>query len=365
MTSADDIDSRFMERALQLARKGEGLTRPNPPVGAVIVKRGRIVGEGFHRKAGSAHAEIDALKAAGKRAKDADLYVTLEPCSTHGKTPPCTDAILAAGVKRVVIPIRDPNPHNGGRGVRLLQQAGLDVTEGVCADSAERLIEPFATSVIKHRPFITLKLGITVDGRIADSKGKSRWITGPEARLFVQDVRRRVDGVLVGSGTVMADNPGLLPRPAGGRKPYRIIVDTNGRTQACSKVLSDGKGKQTIIAASAGVSRQFIKLTEAAGAQVLMVRRSGKHLSLRDLMKRLGKMGLLHILCEGGGEIAASLIRENLVDEYLFFVSPKFLGRTGRPAVGGGGWSIKDAPAIEFTSIMGMGSDVLITARPE
>ncbi len=329
--------------ALALARRGEGLTRPNPPVGAVVVKGGRMIGSGFHRKAGGPHAEVLALRKAGRRARGATLYVTLEPCSTWGRTPPCTDAVLASGVKQVVVSLRDPNPRHAGRGLTLLKRAGVSVVDNVLADESRELLAPFAKWIATRRPFVTLKLGISLDGRIADRTGRSRWITGAKARQFVQGLRRRSDAVMVGANTVRIDNPSLLPRPARGRKPYRVIITHKGRLPASARVLTDDAKDQTLIAYCGG----------AGGT------------SLSRLMSSLGALGILRVLCEGGGELAASLIQAKLVDEFIFFVAPCFVGGRGSVgAVGGRGWRMNELPRVRITSAERIGEDIMIRAVP-
>ncbi len=243
-----DEHKRWMLRALELAGCGEGLTRPNPPVGAVLVRHGRIVGEGWHRKAGGAHAEIEALNQAGQNARGATLYVTLEPCSTFGRTPPCTSAILAAGISRVVAAVRDPDPRHRGRGFQLIRRAGIDVVVGCCKHEAAALIAPFARRLVSGRPWVALKLGMTFDGKIADAAGRSRWITGAAARREVQRLRRASDAVLVGSGTILADDPALLPRPRHGRKTCRIVADARGRTPPSAKIFHKTGAGPLIIA---------------------------------------------------------------------------------------------------------------------
>lgn len=354
----------YMRRALDLARRGAGLTRPNPAVGAVVVRRGRIVGVGWHRRAGGPHAEVHALRQAGSRARGATLYVTLEPCCTWGRTPPCTDAILKAGLAEVVVGTRDPNPAHAGRGLRLLRRAGLVVAESVLQDECRELLAPFAKWILTRRPFVTLKMGMTLDGRIADASGASRWITGPAARRKVQALRRRVDGILVGGRTLRKDNPCLLPVPAKGRKPWRIVLASDGRVPVSAKVLADGHADQTLVAVSMKCPVARAKALESRGARVLRVRERGGRLDVKTLVDELGKLGLLHILCEGGGELAASLIRDGLVDEYLFFVSPSFLGGGAAAVVGGGGWKMDGRPQLEFASVERCGPDVLIRARP-
>jgi len=326
-----NTDEQWMARALDLARKGEGLTRPNPPVGAVVVKAGKVVGEGWHRRAGTAHAEVLALRQAGAKARGATLYVTLEPCSTWGRTPPCVDAVLAAGIKRVVVGIRDPNPAHAGRGLALLRKAKIAVAENVLREESAELIEPFARWIMTGRPYVTLKLALSFDGKIADRTGASRWISGKESQKKVHELRRRVDAIMVGAGTVRADDPQLLPRPSGGRKPFRVIV---GRIPKTARVLTDEHANRTIVGTS-----------------------------LQGLMGRMGRMGILHVLCEGGGELAESLVKAGLVDEYYFFFAPKFIGgKKAVGALGGKGWLLKHAPELKFISGESVGPDLLVRA---
>lgn len=349
-----DLD--FMCRAIALARRGEGLTRPNPPVGAVVVKNGRIIGEGWHRKAGGPHAEVYALRAAGAGANGATLYVTLEPCSTTGRTPPCTDAILAAGIKRVVVACTDPNPKHAGRGLRLLKKRGVEVSSGVASNEAGALIEPFAIWITKRRPFVTVKLAMTLDGKIADATGASRWITGEASRKVVQELRRRADAILVGVGTVNADDPSLLPRPSKGRKPFRVVVDTNGRVNPEAKIFNDGADSQTLIATAT-------EQVSALGDVILLPKKDGQ-VSLPALMKQLAALGVVHVVCEGGGELAASLVRERLVDELWLFIAPKILGgKNAKPVFGGDGWLLKNAPEFQISDFRQVGCDMLIKAR--
>lgn len=324
----------FMQRALELARRGEGLTRPNPPVGAVLVQNGKIVAEGFHKKAGGPHAEVNCLKSAIGNLKSSILYITLEPCSTTGRTPPCTDLILERGIRQVVIGCKDPNPAHAGRGIRILRRAGVEVTPGVCRTDAEALIAPFAKRMLTGMPYVTLKLASTVDGRIADAAGKSRWITGPQARANVQELRRRADAILVGAGTVRADDPSLLPRPSKGRAPWRVIVGT--KVPANAKVLTDEAAEQTLVMSG----------------------------SLKKILRDLGKRGVMHALCEGGGELAGSLVRARLVDEFALFVAPSLLGGDGVPMVGKTGWPLSKMPHLRFQSLEKVGNDVLIRAVP-
>ena len=354
-------DEKWMQRALELARRGEGLTRPNPPVGAVLVKRGKMIGEGFHRIAGGPHAEVVALLAIGKAARGATLYVTLEPCSTWGRTPPCTDAILAAGIARVVVGATDPNPKHAGHGLNLLRRKGVDVIAGVCRAKAEELIMPFAKHQLTGRPFVTLKLGQTLDGRIADSSGTSRWITLSAARERVQALRRRADVIMVGGETVRADNPSLLPRPDGGRCPMRVVITASGDLPPRANVLRDAKAACTIVATTPTGARRLAGIKTAAKIWTLPVR--GGRIDLAALLQKLGNSGCLHVLCEGGGQLAAELFRAQLVDELQLFIAPKILGGDARPSVASAGWLLKTAPTLKILETKRIGPDVLIRAK--
>lgn len=354
----------WMARALALARRGEGLTRPNPPVGAVVVRRGMVVGEGWHHAAGRPHAEALALRTAGPRARGATLYVTLEPCCTFGRTPPCTGAILRSGVRRVVVGARDPNPRHGGRGLRLLRRRGVAVIEGVRGAEARELVAPFAKWIIAGRPFVTLKLGMSVDGKIADLRRRSRWITGPAARRDVQALRRAADAILVGAGTVLADNPSLLPRPARGRRPFRVVLDARGRLSSAARLLNDAERLRTIVATTRLCPIRRVREWRARGSQVWVLP-GGAAVSLPALMRRLGKAGVLHVLCEGGGEVAAALIRARLVDAFRLYIAPRVLGgKRAVGAVGGAGWRLSRAPTLRFTGCRRIGKDIVITALP-
>lgn len=355
----------WMAMALALARRGEGLTRPNPPVGAVVVSGGSPVGRGWHRAAGKPHAEAEALAAAGARARGATLYATLEPCCTFGRTPPCTTAILQSGVSRVVIAVRDPNPRHRGRGVRLLRGRGVEVVEGVCAREARELVAPFAKWVVAGIPRLTLKLAMTADGKIADFARRSRWITGPAARRETQRLRRSADAVMVGAGTVLADDPCLLPVPALGRRPFRVIVDGRGRVPPDARALNDGLRARTIMATSAACPPARLRAWRRRGAQVWVLPGT-RGVGLRALMRRLGRAGVLSVLCEGGGELAAALVRARLVDLFLFYHAPLVVGGGGRApaAMGGSGWRLNRAPKLRFVGCRQVGRDVLLSAVP-
>lgn len=351
------MDHTWMERALELARRGEGRTRPNPPVGAVVVKGGRVLGEGYHHRAGLPHAEVEALSKLGREARGATIYVTLEPCSTHGRTPPCTDLIIEKGVKRVVISVSDPNPKHRGRGLRLLRKAGVEVVAGVCEEAGKALLAPFAKWVTTGIPFVTLKMGMTLDGRIADSKGISRWITGAASRAEVRRLRQRADAIMVGQNTAVTDDPSLRWSKSAHLNPKRIIVDSAGKLPLQAQVLTDGQAQNTIIATTQACSNERVAEYLEAGAAVWQCGR-GKRVSLSILMKKLGESGILHLLCEGGGQLAEQLVRSDLVDAFEFFVAPKIIGGRGAAVVGGNGWSLKSAPELKFTETRMVGNDI-------
>lgn len=333
-------DAYWMQHAIDLAVQGEGLTRPNPPVGAVVIKDDRLVGEGFHPRAGQPHAEVLALRDAGDLAKGATLYVTLEPCCTFGRTPPCTETIMNAGVKRVVYGCMDPNPAHAGRADALLKKARIMVTKGILEESCRTLIRPFATRLLLNRPFVTLKLACSLDGRIADAKGRSKWITGAPARMAVQELRRSADAILVGAETIRADNPSLLPRPAYGRKPWRIVL-----------------------AGSRPLPRKANVFTDAFADRTIIYSKNGGRVDVKAMMKDLAEHDCMHVVCEGGGEVAYSLLKAGLVDQIWMFYAPKMIGGTGRPAVGGKGWILNGAPSFVVNHVERLGEDVLVVLR--
>jgi diaminohydroxyphosphoribosylaminopyrimidine deaminase/5-amino-6-(5-phosphoribosylamino)uracil reductase len=333
-------DLVWMQRALDQAVCGEGLTRPNPPVGAVVLDRhGRLAGQGFHARAGGPHAEIVALGAAGKAARGGTVYVTLEPCSTHGRTPPCTGALIAAGVKRVVYGCVDPNPAHAGRADELLQAAGIEVASGVLAPACATLIQPFAMRLLRGRPLVTLKLACTLDGRIADRTGTSKWITGPEAREAVQALRRSADAIMVGAETVRADDPSLWPRPAHGRSPWRVVVTGQRPPPKHARVFTDTHAARTLVYPGAG-----------RGA-------------LRTMLRDLAGHGVMHAVCEGGGVLARALLKAGLVDRLWMFYAPKILGDGGTPAFAGPGWKLEQAPAFVLDHVERIGGDLLVVAH--
>lgn len=360
MNRISEIDVHWMQQALALARRGEGLTRPNPPVGAVLVKNGRAIGRGWHKKAGSPHAEILALREAGPAAKGSTLYVTLEPCSTFGRTPPCSNAILQAGVKRVVAGSTDPNPQNARKGLRQLRRAGVQTAVGACQAETDAIIVPFACLMRHHRPYFTLKLGLSLDGRIADARHRSRWITGPKARTAVQEMRRASDAILVGAGTVRHDNPSLWPRPDRGRNPWRIVVVRQGPLPLASQLFTDAHAHRTIVAAPRGWQPPCAAAIRRTGARVLELPRTRFWASLAG---ELAALGLLRVLCEGGGILAGELIKAGLVDELNVFLSPMLIGGPVG-AIGDSRWPLLQAPEFTLFESRRAGKDLFLRLFP-
>ncbi|MBN2505235.1 MAG: bifunctional diaminohydroxyphosphoribosylaminopyrimidine deaminase/5-amino-6-(5-phosphoribosylamino)uracil reductase RibD [Verrucomicrobia bacterium] len=363
-----------MRLALRLARRGFGRTSPNPMVGAVLVRRGQILGRGWHRRAGQPHAEIEALRDArrrGHRAAGATLYVTLEPCSTRGRTPPCTDAILAARIRRVVAGATDPNPAHAGRGFRLLERAGVDVLHGVLAGECARLNESFNHWIVHRTPWVVLKAAMTLDGKIATARGESKWITGERARAFAMRLRHGADAVLVGVRTVLADNPRLTLRnprfpnaPAPGKALRRIILDPRARTALDARVVSDAWAALTtvVVAASAPAGR-----VAALARKVRVLRapvRAGRF-DLPWLLRRLGAEDVTSLLVEGGGDTHAAFLERGLAHRIAFFYAPKILGgRDAIPAVGGrGARRLAELHPLRKVEWRRFGPDLLLTAR--
>ncbi len=353
-------DEDWMRDALLLAQKGLGLTAPNPAVGAIVVKDGVMVGSGWHQKAGTAHAEVHALADAGEQARGATAYVTLEPCSTYGRTPPCCAALIKAGVTRVVVGCEDPNPDHAGRGYDLLRQAGIEVVAPVLEEECQQVIRGFAFSQVRKRAYLSLKLAASLDGRIADWEGASRWISGEASRDRVQCLRREVDAILVGRRTAELDNPSLLPRPAEGRNPRRVILDRKGSLPLSLRVFRDEQCGRSICVLGERASETRVDALSKLGVQVLRCPEEDGHLDLALLLEQLRKEGLNHVLCEGGGEVAASLMKQNLVDELFWVLAPKVLGAQGT-AVLAGGWRLPEAPAFELTRQERVGEDLWLT----
>jgi diaminohydroxyphosphoribosylaminopyrimidine deaminase/5-amino-6-(5-phosphoribosylamino)uracil reductase len=324
-------DERFMRRALRLARRGLGRTSPNPVVGSVVVRDGELVAEGWHGRAGQPHAEVIALEIAGDRAAGATLYTTLEPCVHVGRTPPCLDAVLAARVARVVVAVRDPDPRVDGRGIARLRESGLEVTEGVLADEARAQNRPFFKHVRARLPWVLLKLALSLDGR-ATAPGR-RYLTGPQARRRVHQLRDELDAVLVGVGTVLADDPLLTVRDVRGRDPLRVIVDSEARTPPTARVIgSDGRA---LLFVREGADAARVGALREAGARVVEVSRAEGGVDLVAAMRWLDAHDVLSVLLEGGPTLASAMLRAGLVDEALFLYAPLVVGDAGLPALAG------------------------------
>ena len=331
------IDQKYMHMALQLAEKARGRTSPNPMVGAVVVKNDRVISRGYHRKAGEPHAEAIALKQAGKAAKGATLYVTLEPCShTNKRTPPCTPLVLQSGVKRVVVAMIDPNPHVSGGGIKTLRKAGVEVVTGVLEKEARKLNEAFIKYITTGVPFVTLKIAQTLDGKIATAAGESKWITGEKAREEGHRLRDANDAILVGINTVLKDNPSLTTRIPRGRDPIRIVVDTKLRTPLKAKIITQKSSAKTYIATLDTMPKdKLVKLLDA-GAEILLAKGSKGHVDLKNLMKMLGGFGVTSVLIEGGSEVHASALKSGIVDKVEMFIAPVLMtGKDSLCSIGG------------------------------
>jgi diaminohydroxyphosphoribosylaminopyrimidine deaminase/5-amino-6-(5-phosphoribosylamino)uracil reductase len=358
-------DETFMRRALALAERGRGRTSPNPMVGAVVVRDGTIVGEGFHARAGAPHAEIEALAAAGGRAHGATLYVTLEPCNHRGRTPPCAPAVLTAGVRRVVAALADPNPFVAGGGAAALRAAGVAVETGLLADEAVAQNRVFVTAMRERRPHVTLKAGMTADGKIADVHGTARWITGEAARAEAHRQRAESDAIVVGVTTVLRDDPALtvrLPEPWP-REPYRVVLDTAARTPASAKVITAGSPGRAIVAVGETAPPPRVAALEATGATVLRCPTRDGRVGLDAVLAALFARDVRAVLVEGGGEVHAGFLEAGLVDRVTLFVAPLLLGgRTAPAVVGGGGRELKSAVRLGPFSVRLVGADLLVEA---
>ncbi len=367
-------DVQFMRLALQLARRGYGCTSPNPMVGALIVKGGKVIGRGWHRRAGGAHAEIEAFQDAARHGispRGATLYITLEPCCTHGRTPPCTDAIKAAGIKHVIVGATDPNPKHVGKGFAILKRAGIEVLRGILADACTELNEAFNHWIIHRTPFVTVKAAMTLDGKIATASGESKWITGEESRAYGMKRRLGSDAILVGVNTVLADDPSLTARKqmADGRrqmeKPIRrFILDSMARTPLNAKVVSDEHaGLTTIVVSERAPKKRVAALAKQTNVLIAPITRST--IDLKWLLRSLGAENITSLLVEGGGEVNASFLMGGFAQRVAFFYAPKILGgRDSRKGVAGeGAKSLTEALQLRNLQWRKMGADLLLTAR--
>ena len=352
----------FMQAAINLARRGLGQTAPNPSVGCVIVKNGLVVGRGFTAPGGRPHAEVRALAMAGEQAQGATAYVTLEPCSFTGKTGPCTDALISAGLTRVVLGATDPHPKVNGAGIAKLRAEGIDVMENILREPCDELIAGFAMTLREHRPLVTLKLASSLDGKIATAKGDSQWITGADSRRAAHGLRGRHDAVLVGVGTVLADDPELTCRIENFRTAplVRIVVDSHLRTPLLSQLVRGAATNPLWILHRNGADKLRIKALESAGAKLIELPCAAAGIDLAAGLQALAKHGLTCVLVEGGGTIAAGLLREKLVDRLAWFHAPCVIGADGWPAAQGFGVAtLADMPRFSLLEQSRLGSDIL------
>ncbi len=355
-----------MTLALELARKAYGRTSPNPMVGALILKDGQIIGRGYHQKAGTAHAEIIALEEAGAEARGATLFVTLEPCCHFGKTPPCTTAIINAGIKKVVIAMLDPNPLMSGKGEQLLNAAGIITQVGVLEDEAKQLNEFFCKYIVFNRPFVTLKVAMTLDGKIASASGDSRWVSCEKSREFVHQLRNTYDAIMVGSGTVLADDPQLNTRinSPNKRDPIRVIIDGDLRLPLDATLVKTCKTQDTIIICSEN-SDSAKKLALAdRGVKIIECAGEAYEIPLDIALGKLAEMGIMSILLEGGAALNASMLHAGLIDKVHWFIAPKIIGgqHAVSPVGGNGIEKMNDAWQLRHVKVESMDDDLLVTA---
>ena len=363
-TTDMEQDRQYMKMALELAQKGMGFTAPNPMVGAVIVKNGRIIGQGYHRKYGELHAEREALAVCTEEPKGASIYVTLEPCCHYGKQPPCVNAILEAGIRRVIIGSSDPNPLVAGKGIRILKDHGIEVTENILKEECDKLNEAFFYYIQNKKPYVVMKYAMTMDGKIAAYTGESKWVTGEAARIHVQEQRLKYTGIMVGVGTVLADDPMLTCRLENSRNPVRIICDSHLRTPLTSKIVRTAKTIPTILASSSK-DQQKIKNYEEMGCQVLYVPEKNGHIDLNRLMELLGAAKIDSILLEGGGSLNWSALESGIVQKVQTYIAPKLFGgeEAKTPVEGKGFPDPASAVLLKNSEIIRLGDDFLIESE--
>ena len=358
-----DEHRTFMERALSLAAQGRGRTSPNPMVGAILVQHRRIVGEGYHAYAGGDHAEVVALKVAGDAARGAVCYVTLEPCTHHGRTPPCADALINAGVIKVVVATYDPNPLVAGKGVKRLREAGIFVEVGLLQEEASRLNEAYFKYSLTGKPFVILKAALSLDGKLATRTGDSQWITGEQTRHRVHELRDTVDAVVVGIGTVLRDDPLLTTRLEGwdARDPLRVVVDSRGRLPLTSQLLRSGS-RPPLVAVGRRISPARLRRLKEAGVNVMMLPERDGGLSLPDLIRELGDREIRSIMVEGGGKLATSMLQAGIVDKIILMVAPILIGGQKAPTLlqGEGVEKLGEALRIAQLTVERVGQDIII-----
>jgi diaminohydroxyphosphoribosylaminopyrimidine deaminase/5-amino-6-(5-phosphoribosylamino)uracil reductase len=358
---------QYMARALELAAQGLGRTAPNPPVGAVVVKDGAIIAEGYHRRAGEAHAERVALLAAGEQARGAELYCTLEPCCHHGRTPPCTDLIIESGIATVTYAWADPDIRCAGQGADRLRAAGITVRENLLANQAAQLYEAYDCHKRTGLPFVTLKLALTLDGKVATATGDSRWVTGQAARQRVHQWRDEAEAVMVGSGTLLADDPQLTVRcgRSEAHEPLRVVVDSLARTPPGAAVITGATPARCLIAVTPQAPAERVTVLRAAGAEVAVLPEAGGRVDLGALLRLLGERDVMGLLCEGGPGLAAGLVAAGLVNKYRLFYAPRLIGAEGLSAIGPLGLRLmSEARQLNLEATEQVGEDLLVTATP-
>ncbi|MBI5758667.1 MAG: bifunctional diaminohydroxyphosphoribosylaminopyrimidine deaminase/5-amino-6-(5-phosphoribosylamino)uracil reductase RibD [Planctomycetales bacterium] len=381
-TSADPAAVSAMRRALELAKRGEGFVEPNPMVGAVMVAAdGRIVGEGYHQRYGEAHAEVHALAQAGTLARGATLFVTLEPCCHHGQTPPCADAVIAAGIRRVVVTMQDPNPKVAGSGLSRLREAGIEVEVGLLEDEARRLTAPFCKLIETGMPFVHAKWAMTLDGKIASRTGASQWISGPESRAVTHRLRGRMDAIVVGIGTALADDPQLTARPPGSRIAARIVLDNHARLPMESQLVRSVDQAPVVVVTGPAAPDDRLSMLRAAGVEVMVMAaaersrhapRDEPHFAkcedcvdVQELLRELGRRRFTNVLVEGGSRVLGAFFDQQLIEEFHVFIAPKLLGGSAAmsPLAGLGLTSPEESPGFLDRTVEQLGADVYIRGR--
>lgn len=365
MVRQEDIE--YMRRAMELAERGVGFTNPNPMVGAVIVKGGKVIGEGWHERCGEWHAERNAFKNCTVPAEGATMYVTLEPCCHYGKTPPCTEAIIEHGIARVVVGMEDPNPLVAGKGIALLREAGIEVVCGVEEEALREQNRVFLKYISTKLPWVAMKTAMTLDGKIATRTGDSKWITGAEARAYVHELRHRFMAIVVGIGTAVADDPLLNCRIEGRgvRQPIRVVVDSNARLSLDSQLVKTAGEYRTIVAYTRFAPEESVKALREAGVEMLLCKEKEGLVDVRNLLELLGQSGIDSILLEGGGSLNYTFLAEGLADELYAFIAPKIVGgmNAKTPVEGAGMEKMADAINLELENVLNVGHDVLLKLK--
>lgn len=356
------MDKFYMNLALELAKKGKGRVNPNPMVGAVIVKNNKIIGQGYHKEYGKSHAEINAINSTKESVEDSTMYVTLEPCSHYGKTPPCVEKIIESKISKVVIASLDPNPLVSGKGVIKLIDAGIEVVSGILDEENKKLNEVFMKYIVKKIPFVIMKSAMSLDGKISTRTGESKWISSDESRENVHKLRNEVMGILVGVNTIIQDNPQLTCRLENGKTPIKIVVDSNLRIPLDSKVIKDAHNYRTIIITTSLAKESIVKELENKGVEIIIAESKDNSVDLNDMVKQLGQLNIDSILLEGGAMLNFSAIKEGIVDKLQVYIAPKLIGgKLSKTPIGGNGIEkLKDAYQIRDISVKMLSEDILI-----